>query len=172
MGFAIKVNDGGVEDTEAWEADYEADEIVGISVQSAGGEVARLQVDNASPGIRLEVVRRSAADSTYLDMEELRIRQERGEKREKDNADRVAEGRAMTDEDERPLTAPSEGGGSDLAPQEESEEAVPEEAETANRDFDSMTKDELQSYADDNGLTDVDKTSQTKQEMLDTINAG
>lgn len=119
MGFTVKVNDGGAEDTEAWAADYDADEIVGISVQSAGGEVARIQVDNASPGIRLEVVRRTAADSTYLDMEDIRIRRERGEKREEDNADRVSEGRSLTDEEEIPLTTPSEGGGSDLAPQTE-----------------------------------------------------
>lgn len=110
MGFTIKVNDGGADDTDAWEADYDADEIVGISVQSAGGEVARLQVDNASAGIRIEVVRRNAVDSTYLDMEEIKRRQERSEKVEEANADLVSEGRARTDENERPLTAPAEDG--------------------------------------------------------------
>lgn len=108
MGFTIKLNDGGMEDTEIWAADYGAEEIVGISVQSAGGEVARLQVDNASTGIRLEVVRRSDTDSTFLDIQEKKDRQERSEQIESANEQRVQEGRAV--EEERPLTAPSDQG--------------------------------------------------------------
>lgn len=174
MAFAIKVNDGGVEDTEAWTADYGADEIVGISVQSAGGEVARLQVDNASPGIRLEIVRRNSVDSTFLDMEELRRREERSGTIEEANASLVQEGRAATDSEEIPLTAPSDGGftGSTASTAAIEPAATPETTSTEGSKFDTMTKADLQQYATDNNIEGVNQDSMTKQEMIDKINAG
>lgn len=167
MAFTIKVNDGGADDTDAWEADYGAEEIVGISVQSAGGEVARLQVDNASSGIRLEVIRRNNVDSTYLDIEEQRRRQERGEKIEEANTSLVSEGRSATDDEERPLTAPSEGG---FTGSPESEAAVnPASTSESSDSLSGMTKAELQSYADSNSIEGVNQESMTKDEMLAKI---
>jgi hypothetical protein len=51
----------------------------------------------------------------------------------------------------------------------ENKAVTADEASTPN--FDAMTKAQLQDHADQNSIAGVDQSSQTKAEMIDTINA-